>query len=239
MCPDAAPWILIVEDDRDLASLVAAHLQQEGFRVRTAHDGAAGLETISTGEWALVILDWMLPRMTGLDLLRAIRQKDPVTPVMMLTARSDEADKVLGLELGCDDYVTKPFGLRELTARIRSLLRRMRLAEEIAAGADQMRPLEFGALTIEPAKRQVIVDGRSVNLTLKEFDLLHTLATKPGRTFSRGQLLDLIWDRDADVYEHTVNSHINRLRGKIEENPNRPRYILTVWGAGYRFTDTY
>lgn len=231
--------ILLVEDDRDLAALTAMHLKQEGFSVRVAADGAAGLDAFAGDNWSLVILDWMLPEMSGLDVLREIRDRDRITPVLMLTARDEETDKVLGLELGCDDYMTKPFGLRELVARINVLRRRVELAAEFAADADQMRVLDFGDLLIDPAKRKVTVGGRNVSLTLKEFDLLHTMAAKPGRTFSRSQLLDLVWDRDTEVFEHTVNSHINRLRGKIESNPNRPRYILTVWGAGYRFTEDF
>jgi len=231
--------ILLVEDDRDLASLITMHLRQEGFRVRVAADGKFGLDQFLAEKWTLVILDWMLPGMSGLDVLRDIRVHDRITPVLMLTARDEEADKVLGLELGCDDYMTKPFGLRELVARINVLRRRVELAAEIAAGAEQMRELDFGSLRIEPAKRKVTVDGNPVSLTLKEFDLLYTLSSKPGRTFSRSQLLDLVWDCNAEVYEHTVNSHINRLRGKIEANPNRPRYILTAWGAGYRFTEDF
>ena len=231
--------VLIVEDDRELSELVTLHLQNEGFRVVAAADGETGLEIFRNGPWDIVLLDWMLPRLSGLDVLREIRSGDQRTPVLMLTARGEEADKVLGLELGCDDYMTKPFSLRELVARINVLRRRIELAEEISRGAMANQVLDFGDLKIDPAKRKVIVRGESTALTLKEFDLLYTLAGRPGRTFSRSQLLDLVWDQDSDVYEHTVNSHINRLRGKIEENPNRPRYILTVWGTGYRFTDEY
>ncbi len=231
--------VLIVEDDRELSELVTLHLQAEGFRVVAAADGETGLEIFRNGPWDIVLLDWMLPRLSGLDVLREIRSGDQRTPVLMLTARGEEADKVLGLELGCDDYMTKPFSLRELVARINVLRRRIELAEEISRGAMANQVLDFGDLKIDPAKRKVIVRGESTALTLKEFDLLYTLAGRPGRTFSRSQLLDLVWDQDSDVYEHTVNSHINRLRGKIEENPNRPRYILTVWGTGYRFTDEY
>ncbi len=155
----------------------------------------------------------------------------------MLTARGEEADKVLGLELGCDDYLTKPFSVREMVARVKVLLRRVARAEEIAriSAGDQI--IELGDLALDHAKRKVTVRGKPVQLTVKEYDLLHTLASRPGRTFSRRQLLDLIWDSDAEVYEHTVNSHVNRLRNKVEANPNRPRLILTVWGVGYRFTE--
>jgi len=229
--------VLLVEDDRDLTEVVALHLRSEGYDVTVVHDGDAGVERFADGTWDVVLLDWMLPGRSGLDVLRAIRERDDRTPVMMLTARGEEADKVLGLELGCDDYMTKPFSLRELTARMKVLLRRIDLALAIAAGADQDRVLEYDALRIDNAKRKVTLDGEPLKLTLKEYDLLYTLASRPGRTFSRRQLLDLVWDQDSDVYEHTVNSHVNRLRAKVERNPNRPRYILTVWGLGYRFTD--
>jgi len=231
--------LLIIEDDQELIDLLSMHLQSEGYHVVAAADGEAGLHAFHEGSFALVILDWMLPSMSGLDVLREIRKQDTRTPVLMLTARSEEADKVLGLELGCDDYMTKPFSVRELAARIKVLRRRIERAEELAriAAGDQI--LDLGPLKIDHGKRKVEVRGEPVQLTVKEYDLLHTLAARPGRTFSRRQLLDLVWDHDSDIYEHTVNSHINRLRNKIEENPNRPRLILTVWGIGYRFTEEY
>lgn len=231
--------LLIIEDDQELIDLLSMHLQSEGFQVVAAADGEAGLHAFQEGSFSLVILDWMLPSMSGLDVLREIRTQDTRTPVLMLTARNEEADKVLGLELGCDDYMTKPFSVRELVARIKVLRRRIERAEELAriAAGDQI--LDMGPLKIDHGKRKVEARGESIQLTVKEYDLLHTLAARPGRTFSRRQLLDLVWDQDSDIYEHTVNSHINRLRNKIEENPNRPRMILTVWGIGYRFTEEY
>ena len=231
--------VLIVEDDCDLTEVVTLHLQNEGYEVVATHDGRAGLDAFTTGKWTAVLLDWMLPGLSGLDVLRDIREQDKQIPVLMLTARGEEADKVLGFELGCDDYMTKPFSLRELTARLNALQRRVELAREIAQGSSEDKILDFGTLEIDHAKRKVVVRGEPVKLTLKEYDLLFTLASHPGRTYSRTQLLNKVWDQDSDVYEHTVNSHVNRLRGKIEENPNRPRYILTVWGIGYRFTDDY
>ena len=231
--------LLIIEDDQELIDLLTMHLQGEGYHVTAAADGMAGLHAFRDGSYALVILDWMLPTMSGLDVLREIRSHDGRTPVLMLTARSEEADKVLGLELGCDDYMTKPFSVRELAARIKVLRRRIERAEELAriAAGDQI--LDLGPLKIDHGKRKVEVRGLPVQLTVKEYDLLHTLASRPGRTFSRRQLLDLVWDQNSDIYEHTVNSHINRLRNKVEENPNRPRMILTVWGIGYRFTEDF
>ena len=231
--------LLIIEDDQELIDLLTLHLQSEGYQVTAAADGEAGLHAFKAGSYALVILDWMLPSMSGIDVLREIRAKDSRTPVLMLTARSEEADRVLGLELGCDDYMTKPFSVRELAARVKVLRRRIERAEELARIAAGDRILDLGPLKIDHGKRKVAVRGEPIQLTVKEYDLLHTLAARPGRTFSRRQLLDLVWDQDSDIYEHTVNSHINRLRNKVEENPNRPRLILTVWGIGYRFTEDH
>jgi len=240
MMSEARPHrVLLIEDDHDLSEVVTLHLQNEGYEVVSVHDGRNGLRAFQRGEWDLILLDWMLPGMSGIDVLRGVREKNAQIPVLMLTARSDESDKVLGLELGCDDYMTKPFSLRELAARLKVLLRRIELAKNIADGSQNDRALDFGPLKIDHAKRRVSIEGDVVQLTLKEYDLLYILASKPGRTFSRRQLLDKVWDQASDVYEHTVNSHVNRLRGKIEGNPNRPRYILTVWGLGYRFTDEY
>lgn len=231
--------ILVVEDDRELIDLLCLHLTSEGYQVDAAADGEAGLRAFQAGAYGMVILDWMLPSLSGIDVLREIRAADGRTPVLMLTARGEETDKVLGLELGCDDYLTKPFSMRELTARLKALTRRIERAEELARVAAGDRILDCGPLKIDHGKRKVTVAGQPVLLTVKEYDLLYTLAARPGRTFSRRQLLDLVWDQDAEVYEHTVNSHVNRLRNKVETNPNRPRFILTVWGIGYRFTEEF
>jgi len=231
--------ILVIEDDRELVELLTMHLTDEGFQIDAAVDGEAGLKAFQAGKYGLVILDWMLPTMSGIDVLREIRVSDTRTPVLMLTARSEESDKVLGLELGCDDYLTKPFSIRELTARIKVLHRRIERAEELARISAGDRILDMGHLKIDHGKRRVQISGESIQLTVKEYDLLYTLASRPGRTYSRRQLLDIVWDQDSDVYEHTVNSHMNRLRNKVEANPNRPRMILTVWGIGYRFTEEY
>ena len=231
--------ILVIEDDREMIDLLTMHLTAEGYQVDAAADGEAGLRAFQAGKYGLVVLDWMLPTLSGIEVLKDMRSGDGRTPVLMLTARSEEADKVLGLELGCDDYLTKPFSMRELTARIKALHRRIDRAEELARIASGDRILDLGPLKIDHGKRKVQVNGEPVQLTVKEYDLLYTLAARPGRTFSRRQLLDLVWDQDSDVYEHTVNSHVNRLRNKIEQNPNRPRLILTVWGIGYRFTEEF
>ncbi len=231
--------ILLIEDDRELIDLLTLHLSAEGYQVAAAADGVAGLRAFQEGQWALVLLDWMLPTISGIDVLKEMRATDTRTPVMMLTARGEEADKVLGLQLGCDDDLTKPFSLRELAARIKVLRRRVERAEELARVAAGDQILDLGPVKIDHAKRKVRVDDEPVQLTVKEYDLLYTLAARPGRTFSRRQLLDLVWDQDSDVYEHTVNSHVNRLRNKIEQNPGRPRLVLTVWGIGYRFTEEF
>ncbi|MGD9548947.1 MAG: response regulator transcription factor [Candidatus Krumholzibacteriia bacterium] len=231
--------ILVIEDDREMIDLLTMHLTAEGYQVDAAADGEAGLRAFQAGKYGLVVLDWMLPTLSGIEVLKDMRSGDGRTPVLMLTARSEEADKVLGLELGCDDYLTKPFSMRELTARIKALHRRIDRAEELARIASGDRILDLGPLKIDHGKRKVQVNGEPVQLTVKEYDLLYTLAARPGRTFSRRQLLDLVWDQDSDVYEHTVNSHVNRLRNKIEQNPTRPRLILTVWGIGYRFTEEF
>jgi len=177
--------ILLIEDDRDLVELITLHLQGEGYDVTAAHDGQRGLEALAAADWSAVVLDWMLPAMSGLDVLREIRAGDRQVPILMLTARGEEADKVLGLELGCDDYMTKPFSLRELTARLKVLQRRIELARSIARGSEQDLVLELGDLCIDHTKRRVTVRGAPVQLTLKEYDLLYTLAARPGRTFSR------------------------------------------------------
>jgi two-component system alkaline phosphatase synthesis response regulator PhoP len=231
--------ILVIEDERELIDLLTLHLTAEGYKVDAAADGEAGLRAFQGGQYGMVLLDWMLPTMSGIDVLREIRAIDTRTPVVMLTGRVEESDKVLGLELGCDDYLAKPFSIRELTARIKALYRRIERAEELGRITSGDRILDFGPLKIDHGKRKVQVHGEPVQLTVKEYDLLHTLAAQPGRTYSRRQLLDAVWDEDADVFEHTVNSHVNRLRSKIEDNPNRPRLILTVWGIGYRFTEEY
>ncbi len=235
----SASKILVIEDDREMIDLLTMHLNAEGFQVDAAADGVAGLRAFQAGHYDMVLLDWMLPSLSGIDVLRELRTVDTRTPVMMLTARGEEADKVLGLELGCDDYLTKPFSMRELTTRIKVLRRRIERADELARIAAGERILDLGPIKIDHGKRKVMVGDRTVQLTVKEYDLLYTLASRPGRTFSRRQLLDIVWDQDSDVYEHTVNSHVNRLRNKIEDNPNRPRLILTVWGIGYCFTEEF
>ncbi len=228
--------VLVVEDDRDIAELLALHLQDEGMEVELKFDGAAGLEAARAGHYDLLVLDLSLPKLDGLTLCRTLREAGGnYLPILMLTARSAELDRVLGLELGADDYLTKPFSIRELVARVKALLRR---AEAMAAVPEEDgAPLRLGELVIDPTRHTVQVAGGEVELTAREFELLLHFARHPGRVYSRIQLLDEVWGYGHDGYEHTVNSHINRLRGKIERDPAHPRYIQTVWGVGYKMAE--
>ena len=182
------------------------------------------------------MLDLMLPKMDGLAVCRELREKAPYIPILMLTAKDDVVDKVLGLEMGADDYITKPFSLRELEARIKSVLRRVRTGTS-KDGAGEEAPITRGKLRIDPSKREVTVGERQVELTPKEFDLLRLFASNPGRVFPRKYLLEKIWDYSYEGYDRTIDSHINRLRAKIEDNPENPQMVLTVWGIGYKFYD--
>ncbi|HEY5595631.1 MAG TPA: response regulator transcription factor [Nitrospiria bacterium] len=228
--------ILVIEDDRDIARLVELHLRDLGCEVYLAHDGMVGLQQALSKPYDLIVLDLMLPGMDGLELCRRLRARPPYTPILMLTAKSSELDRVLGLEVGADDYLTKPFSIRELVARVKALFRRVEsLGSPSLPGESKM--IRSGDLAIDVEKRRVTLQGQSAELTAKEFDLLLQFAKHPGRVYTRSQLLDLVWGYAHDGYEHTVNSHINRLRAKIEEDPARPRYILTVWGVGYKFAE--
>jgi DNA-binding response OmpR family regulator len=229
--------VLIIEDDEDIADVVALNLQDLGLRADRAVDGKAGLQKALETDYALVILDLMLPKMDGLSVCARIRAHNPVTPILMLTAKSEELDRVLGLEIGADEYVTKPFSVRELVARVKALLRRVRTDRDAAAGRAEKGRIEIGEIIMDFEKRKVTLAGRTIELTVKEFDLLALFARNPGRTYSRTDLLNLVWGYQFEGYEHTVNSHINRLRGKIESDPGRPRYLHTVWGVGYRFCE--
>ena len=225
--------VLIIEDDPEIAGLLRIHLGDAGYCVQWKEDGESGLAATLAGNFALVILDVMLPGKDGLAVCQQIRQAGQDVPVLMLTAKTEEIDKVIGLELGADDYLTKPFGVRELVARVRALLRRMeREAPERPAGL-----ISLGGLELHTASRRVRVRGVPVELTAKEFDLLAYFLQHPGVAFSRDQLLSRVWGYSFSGYEHTVNSHINRLRAKIEEDPSHPRFILTVWGIGYRLAE--
>ncbi|MEM6638477.1 MAG: response regulator transcription factor [Pseudomonadota bacterium] len=226
--------ILIIEDERDIADLVQLHLSEVCDEAVIASDGREGLERAVAERWDLVVLDLRLPGIDGLDICRQLRDQPAYTPVLMLTARSTEPDRIVGLEIGADDYLTKPFSVRELVARVRAIFRRTDSLNQPAAEAKH-EYIMTDQLSIDPASREVQVEGQSVTLTAKEFDLLLHFARHPGVVFTRSQLLDQVWGYGHDGYEHTVNSHINRLRAKIEPNPATPHYVNTVWGVGYRF----
>jgi DNA-binding response OmpR family regulator len=228
--------ILVVEDNKDLARLLEIHLRDLSYAVDLAFEGTKGLAKAEAGHYDLIILDLMLPGMDGLEICRRLRNKGSYTPILMLTSKTSELDRVLGLEMGADDYVTKPFSIRELLARVKAIFRRV---EELKFEKKEspLALIKAGDLTIDVHKRHVTVKGKTVELTAKEFDLLCHFARQPGMVYTRSQLLDSVWGYGHDGYEHTVNSHINRLRAKIEDNPAQPQYILTVWGVGYKFTD--
>ncbi len=221
--------ILVVEDEKKIATLVAKNLEAAGYAVSLAEDGEAGVRAFEKLAPALVVLDVGLPEMSGLEVLRRIREAGD-TPVLVLTARSSETDKVLGLELGADDYLTKPFGTSELVARVRALLRR-------TAAGSRDRPLEFGALHVDPERREATREGAKIELTTLEFDLLWFLASRPGRVFSREQLMEQVWGNDRVVGDRSIDSLVSRLRRKIELDADDPQLLQTVWGAGYRFAD--
>ena len=228
---------LIVEDDPTLAKLVQLHLRDVDCIADIADDGVTGLEMFKEGNYELVVLDIMLPRKDGLSVCRDIRRLPGYVPILMLTAKSTELDRVRGLETGADDYLTKPFSVRELVARVKALLRRVdALSPETVSGIEN-EIIEHGNMRIAIGKRQTTVDDADITLTAKEFDLLVHFARNPGQVFNRVQLLDQVWGYNHEGYEHTVNSHINRLRAKIESDPAKPKYILTVWGVGYKFAD--
>jgi DNA-binding response OmpR family regulator len=228
---------LIIEDDPTLAELVQLHLRDVDCDADIADDGVTGLEMFKEGSYELVVLDIMLPRKDGLSVCRDIRRLPGYVPILMLTAKSTELDRVRGLETGADDYLTKPFSVRELVARVKALLRRVdALSPESSAKAEN-EIIDRGNMRIDVGKRLVSIDGADVTLTAKEFELLAHFARNPGQVFNRVQLLDQVWGYNHEGYEHTVNSHINRLRAKIESDPAKPDYILTVWGVGYKFAE--
>ena len=225
--------ILVVEDEPDIAELIGLHLRDLGHEVETCADGETGLELALRGCWDLLVLDLRLPGIDGLEICRRVRLKGEYTPILMLTARTTEMDRVLGLETGADDYLTKPFSIIEFIARVKAIFRRVQsLGQRPAPGA---QVLHIGDLAIDIDQRTVQRGGHAVELTAREFDLLAHFARHPGRVFTRAQLLDGVWGVKHEAYEHAVSSHINRLRAKIEPSPTQPRYLLTVWGVGYRF----
>jgi len=224
------PMILVVEDDRRIATLVVKNLEAAGYSCTIAGDGDTALAEFARLEPALVVLDVGLPGLGGLEVTRRLRRSSDV-PILMLTSRSGESDKVLGLEVGADDYLTKPFGTSELIARVRALLRR-------TTPAARERPLVFGTLRIDPARRDAERDGERVTLTTLEFDLLYFLASRPGHVFTREALMTQVWGDDRIVGDRSIDNIVSRLRKKLEVDPDAPRWLQTVWGAGYRFAGT-
>ncbi|HYE54709.1 MAG TPA: response regulator transcription factor [Chitinophagaceae bacterium] len=227
--------ILLVEDDPGITGLLNLHLNGPAFRLNTCERGAEAIERLSKEQYNLVILDIMLPDVNGMEVCRQVRKADSSIPIIMLTSRSDECDKVLALELGADDYITKPFGVLELVARTKAVLRR---AESAGTSVlQQESEIRAGDLCMNKEMHQAFFNGERLDLTVKEFDLLFLLASNPGKTFSRRQILELVWGCSFPGYEHTVTSHINRLRIKIEPDITTPKYILTTWGMGYRYKE--
>ncbi len=225
--------LLIVEDDENIAELLQLHLREEGYEIVHAADGTLGLELLKQGGWDALILDLMLPGVDGLEICRHARTMTRYTPIVMISARSSETHRVLGLELGADDYLAKPFSMLELVARVKALFRRQEaMSQNLMQDAGT---LTFDRLTIDPLARDVRLREQPVELTPREFDLLWFFAKHPGKVFSRLSLLNQVWGYQHEGYEHTVNTHINRLRIKIEDNPAEPEFILTVWGKGYKF----
>ena len=226
--------VLIIEDDREISDLLVLHLKDLGCEVKQCFDGLNGVKTAESELFDLIILDIMLPGMDGFDVCKELRKTEILTPIIMLTSKSEETDKVLGLEFGADDYLTKPFSIREFIARVKAIFRRI---ESLQKEKDDKSELKFGTLRIDSLNRIVLLNNNRIELTPKEFDLLYLMASHPGRTYTRKNLLNMIWRTQYSGYEHTVNSHINRLRSKIETDVSKPLYILTSWGVGYRFND--
>ncbi len=229
--------ILVIEDERDIAHLIKLHLQDLGCNVNLSFDGAEGLELAQSGAWNLIVLDLGLPGIDGLEICRRLRGSSHYVPILMLTAKSAEIDRVLGLETGADDYLTKPFSILELVARVKALLRRVDALQQDGTQSSNERLIRRDDLLIEIDRHRVTINGQKIHLTVREFDLLVHFARNPGKVYTRTQLLDRVWGYSHDGYEHTVNSHINRLRAKIEPNPDTPRFIVTVWGVGYQFSE--
>jgi two-component system, OmpR family, response regulator len=226
--------ILVIEDDRDIARLLQLHLNDLNFAVDLVHDGTKGLEAARTGNYDLIVLDLMLPGVDGLTICRQLRASDNPVPILMLTAKSSELDRVMGLELGADDYLTKPFSIIELQARIKAIFRRLALMHS-KSDSTKTSCIRINQLMIDPDSRLVMIGDDTIELTATEFDLLFHFASNPGKVYNRTQLLDMVWGYGHAGYEHTVNSHINRLRKKIEKDPAKAEYIQTVWGVGYKF----
>ena len=228
--------VLVIEDEVDIARLVKLHLEDIGCQVQLAADGIAGLADAQSTAYDLIILDLKLPGLDGLEVCKHLRAGGRITPILMLTSRSSEIDRVLGLEVGADDYLTKPFSVMELVARAKAIFRRMEMIADTAKAGSGPQ-LAVRDVVVDLERHTVKVKGAAVDLTAREFDLLTWFLRNPGRVYSREQLLDHVWGYQHTGYDHTVNSHINRLRAKIERDPQNPEYVLTVWGVGYKFAE--
>ena len=229
--------VIVIEDDPEICELLNIHLQDLDCEVTTFQDGRAGYEGILENGSDLIILDIKLPNMDGIEICQKVRAQDITIPIIMLTARSEEIDRVLGLEVGADDYMTKPFSIREFIARVKAIFRRTKIIEERLTKENNPQLLQFDALAIDVEKRKVTINEDRIELSPKEFELLVLMASNPGKSYNRSRLLSLIWGYDFEGYEHTVNSHINRLRAKIEPDMDNPKYIITTWGVGYKFNE--
>ena len=227
--------VLVIEDEPGLRNLVGPHLAAIDCRVKLAFDGETGLAAARVKTYDLVILDLVSGGKNGLEICRRLRSHADYPPILILSSHRSEMERILALEMGADDYVTKPFSVLELIARVNAIFRRVNAVR--SAFAEPKSVLKVAGMTIDADKRSVTLNNRSVDLTAKEFELLHHLARNPGRVYTREQLLDHVWGYDHAGYEHTVNSHVNRLRGKIERDPTNPIYVRTVWGVGYKFSD--
>ena len=224
--------ILIIEDDLEIIKLLEIHLTDLIYSTSKAIDGGQGLKMALENDYDLILLDLTLPTMDGVEICRRLRAKKN-TPIIMLTAKSEEIDRVLGLEIGADDYMTKPFSIRELLARIKAVMRRTDIQEK----QQNNTLITAEGLHIDIEKRKVLLNDQKIELSPKEFELLVLMASNPGRNYTRTELLNMIWGYNFEGYEHTVNSHINRLRAKIESDMANPTFILTTWGVGYKFNE--
>ena len=225
----------MIEDDPNIVELVDIHLKDIHCITTKANNGTDGIKYALKKPYDLIILDIMLPDINGIEICKKLRAEKITTPIMMLTAKSEEIDKIIGLETGADDYLTKPFSIREFIARVKAILRRTEINKNVQSISQET--IFCGDLSVDPQKRKVLMGKDKIDLTPKEFDLLYLFITNPGKSYSRENLLNIVWGYEFTGYEHTVNSHINRLRSKIETDLNKPEYILTTWGVGYRFTD--
>lgn len=229
--------VLIIEDDPEICDLLTIHLEDLGCQVAAILDGAVGFEAAKKQAHDLIILDIRLPSMDGIAICQKLRAQEINTPIIMLTARSEEIDRVLGLEVGADDYMTKPFSVREFIARVKAIFRRSQLIKSEISQEKSIQKINFDELSIDIDLRKVMLKDKRVDLSPKEFDLLVLMASNPGKSYNRSRLLNLIWGYDFEGYEHTVNSHINRLRAKIEPDMDNPKFIITSWGVGYKFNE--